>query len=119
MNTKSYLNRLLCIIPLIWVLGFLAMGIFGYLQLHKVPVYGVDPDPYALHIDWVNTVMLFSFTASLFTIPINVFCTITLIVKKVAFTIGDKVAILISLVSIMFFFLCKFGFTTLFNWVMD
>ena len=91
----------------------------GYLILHKIPEYGVDPDPYALHIDWINTVMLFAFAASLFAISIIIFFTITFIVKKVQFTKVDMLSIIVSLVSILIFFLCKYEFTNLFNWVLD
>lgn len=119
MKVIRILNRILCYIPFVWVVCFFAMVSIGILTLKKIPVYGVDPDPYALSIDWINFIMLFSMIVSIFSIPLNIIIAVILHVKKIHLAIRDKIALLIPFLSISIFYFCKYGLPNLFEWVLD
>ena len=112
-------NRILCYIPFVWLVCFYVMVLIGVLELKKIPVYGVDPDPNALSIDWINIIMLFSLFISVFSIPLNLIMTVYLYFKKIQFSKSDKIALIILILSIGFFYFCKYGLTNLFEWVLD
>ena len=119
MNILKILNRILCYIPFVWVVCFFVMVLIGILELKKIPVYGVDPDPYALSIDWINIIMLFSLIISIFSIPLNIIMTVALYFKKVKFTKGDTIALIVPIFSIGIFYMCKYSLPNLFEWVLD
>ena len=119
MKIIRILNRILCYVPFVWVVCFFLMVIIGIVTLKKIPVYGVDPDPYALSIDWINFIMLFSIIISIFSIPLNIIIAIMFYFTKTQLTRSDKVALLIPVLSIAIFFLCKHGLPNLFEWVLD
>ena len=119
MKVLKILNRILCYIPFIWVVCFFAMVCIGILKLKKIPVYGVDPDPYALSIDWINFIMLFSMLISIFSIPFNIIIAVVLYFNKIHLTRSDKIALLIPFLSIGIFYFCKYGLPNLFDWVLD
>ncbi len=119
MNIVRILNRILCYIPFVWVVCFFIMVLIGILELKKIPVYGVDPDPYALSIDWINVIMLFSLFISIFSIPLNIIMTVALYFKKVQLSKGDKIALIIPILSVGVFYICKYGLPNLFEWVLD
>jgi len=95
------------------------MVLIGILRLNKIPIYGIDPDPYALSIDWINIIMMISLAISLFSIPANFILTLALAFQKVKFTIGEKIALTLPILSIGIFFVCKYLLSNLFEWVLD
>ena len=119
MESIKSINRYICYIPFVWVVSFFTILLFGILTLAKIPVYGIDQDPYSLSLDWLSTIGTIASLFSYFTIPTNVFLTIHLLVNKANFTRIDKIALLVLGCSILCFFLLKYVFTNVFNWVLD
>lgn len=96
------------------------MVMIGIIKLNKIPIYGVDPDPTALSIDWINLIMINVMINTIFiSIPLNIFLTIILLLKKVKFVKADKIALSIPLVSILLFCVFRFLLPNLFDWVTD
>lgn len=113
------LNRILCYIPFVWVVCFSVIILVAILKLNKIPVYGIDPDPSALSIDWISLIMMFSIIASTFSIPLNIMMAVALYLEKVQFTKSDKVAFAMPFLSICIFFMIKYILPNLFTWVLD
>jgi len=82
-------------------------------------MYGLDPDPYSLSIDWLNLIGLISAIVSFITIPATVLMTIHLTINKVELRRSDIIAIVISLSSVVAFFYFKYYMTDTFLWIMD
>jgi hypothetical protein len=95
------------------------MLVFAILKFGRLPVYGLDPDPYSLSIDWLNFIGLIGILASFFTIPATILLSIHLIINKVKFERSDIIAIIISLSSIGMFFISKHFMSEQFLWIMD
>jgi hypothetical protein len=119
MKVLRILNRILCYVPFVCVVCFFVMVSIGILKLKKIPVYGVDPDPYSMSIDWINLIMLFSMLISVFSIPLNIFIAVILYFKRIHLARSDKIALLIPFFSIGIFYFCKYYLPNLFEWVLD
>jgi hypothetical protein len=82
-------------------------------------MYGIDPDPYSLSIDWLNLIGLIGAFVSFFTIPATVLMTIHLTFNNVELRRSDIIAIVISVSSVGAFFISKYFMTDTFLWIMD
>jgi len=92
---------------------------YGILKFGRLPMYGIDPDPTYLKIDILNYIAIFPATISMITIPITFFLTTHLLVNKVQLKTNDKIGILISIICITLFFVSKYYWTNIFNWILD
>lgn len=113
------INRILCYIPSISLCCWLSMTFYATLKFGRLPIYGIDPDPYSMSIDWLNFIAIIPAFLSFFTIPTTIFLTIDLILNKQKLLYTDKIAILVSITSIMIVFISKYYLTNAFLWVMD
>lgn len=119
MFNEKNLNRILCYIPFSWVIGFFTIVLTGMIRLGKIPVYGADPDPYALGMGWINIIMLVSLFVSLFSIPLSLALTMNMVTRKDKFSFAEKISLLLPVFSVTMFFICKYFLPGLFEWVMD
>lgn len=112
-------NRILCYIPSISVTCWLSMTFYATLKFGRLPIYGLDPDPSSMSIDWLDFIAIIAAFISIFTIPTTLFLTIDLILNKQKLLYADKIAILVSTTCIMTFIISKYYLTDTFLWIMD
>jgi hypothetical protein len=113
------INRFLCYIPSISITCWLSMTFYAALILGRLPIYGLDPDPSSMFIDWLDFIAIIAAIISFFTIPTTLFLTIDLILNKQKLLYADIIAILVSTTCIMTFILSKYYLTDTFLWIMD
>ena len=119
MTELRQINRILCYVPTTSIICWATMLFFSILRFGRLPIYGLDPDPYSLSIDWLNFIGLLSAILSFFTIPTTVLITIHLAMNKVELRRADIIALVISLSSVVAFIISKYYMTDAFLWIMD
>ncbi|MDZ4845600.1 MAG: hypothetical protein SH857_08630 [Chitinophagales bacterium] len=112
-------NKWMGFIPAVSIMCWLVMVTIGVLMFGRLPIYGHDPDPYSLGIDWLDLIALIFTFISLFTIPIGLIMTIGLKVGKVRFNRFEWISISTTIVSVIAFFVLKYAMSETFLWVMD
>jgi hypothetical protein len=113
------INRILCYIPSVSMACWLSMTFYATLKFGRLPIYGLDPDPSSMSIDWLDFIAIITAFISFFTIPTTIFLTIDLILNKQKLLYKDKIAIIVSTTCILTFFISKYYLTETFLWVMD
>ncbi len=120
MKSLWIINRALCYIPAIPIVCWILILLVGMVNFGTIPIYGRDPDPASLSINWLNVIAILPFVASFLTIPITIILTLILFVtKKNEFTDKDVIAICIFVISILAFFISRLFFHETFEWIMD
>jgi len=119
MKDIRVINRILCYIPILWFICWVTILLFGIVTFGKLPLYGIDPDPTSLSIDFLNQIAIFPAVLSIITIPATIFLSLYLIINRVQLNKQDRIAILISIVCITLFFVSKYFMSNTFNWILD
>jgi len=122
MKEDRLFARISAIIPITWLFTFLVTLSIGAFQFGHFPVYGKDPDPSSFNsvlLDVIHFVNLLSFFISFFALPAWIVLTIHLLINKAKFRKTDMVLHISALISLLFFFVLKYVWTTQFLWHND
>ena len=95
------------------------MVVYAALKLGRLPIYGIDPDPSSLSMDWLNFMAIIPASFCFFTIPTTIFLTLDLVINNQKLFFFDKIALFNSVVCILTFLHAKFYLAETFLWVMD
>ena len=113
------INRILCYIPLIWVISFFSIAFISMIILGKMPSYKTMPSPYDLSIAWIGSLMFNSMMLSFLSVPLNLLLTLFLLLNKVKFTKHDKIGLVIMVLCVATYFICSFFMSGIFEWILD
>jgi len=119
MTDIRQINRVLCYIPALCVSFLIVAVLIGTFKFGNLPVYGTDPDPYSLSLDWINGIAVILMMISFFAIPAIALLTWHLVYNKIKFARKDKIALLMLVLSFTIFLCGKYFFSNTFEWVMD
>ena len=86
----------------------LTMLLIGVLTFKRLPIYGIDPDPYNLSIYCINLIAIFHMIFSFFSIPVTFLLTLHFIINKIKLTRKEKISLFLSILSIGIFFAGKY-----------
>jgi len=102
-----------------WFTSFLISLLIGTLKYGHIPKYGVDGDLHGLITEVFTFIQLVTGFIGFAAVPAWFLLLTHLLINKITFTKREKLLHLVSIVSLIFFFLFKFLWTPQFLWVND
>ncbi len=119
MKIIKSIHSILGIIPFIWFLSFLLILIIGITHFGYIPKEGNAVDPTALGLYWLNAFcVLFGIVAYLAFYSWILMSIILIIFFREKYTF-NKTATCLFIISILGFFVFRYGFPGVFGWVLD
>ena len=119
MKTIKSIHSILGIIPFIWFLSFLLILIIGIIHFGYIPKEGNPVDPYKLGLDLLNIFCglcgVFAYVAFYLWMLMSIIL-IIFFRKKYTF---NKTATFLFIISVLGFFVFRYGFPDVFGWVLD
>lgn len=119
MSDIRQINRILYCIPAWWLIHIFVALTVALVKFRRLPIFGIDPDPYSLSIDWLNLITVLIAMVSFFTVPVSLFLTLYLLLHKIKFTIKDKLCFTVFFLSLSSFFALKYFLPKTFDWILD
>lgn len=119
MKTIKSIHSILGIIPFIWFLSFLLILIIGIAHFGYIPEEGNIVDPTALGLYWLNVFCVLFGIAAYLAFYSWILMSIILIIffrKKYTF---NKTVTFLFIISVLGFFVFRYGFPEVFGWVLD
>jgi hypothetical protein len=119
MKYYKLLHRILGVFPLIWFVTFLTVVVTGVVRLRHIPIYGKSPDPYSLEINILGRIHLIAgllaYVAFFLWLLLFIF---GLFFFRKKFSL-DKLSTIFFFIGVIGFFVFKYIFTGVFQWVLD
>ena len=119
MDDTRQINKILCYFPTIPLVCWAVMVLLGLLKFGRLPIYGLDPDPFSLSIDWLDYFAFIYALICFLTIPATILLTLSLVFNKQNLLRQAKIALLISFISVSTIVISKYFLPSTFLWIMD
>ena len=119
MSIHQKFIRLLALIPVLYLVFILFVGIYGVISFGEVPIYGFHQDPSNLGLAWLTGIALLIFMAAFLTTPILLFLIADEIFNKRKFSPQVKIYLALTGLSLICWIILKYRFPSFFAWIMD
>lgn len=119
MKDLNIIHKVLGVVPVIWLLLITSYVIRASLILGHIPVYGIDPDPFSLKFNIHGMICFIFFVLGYFSFWLWLIVGLIIFVLRNGKPKFNIVCTICFILGVAGFFILKYGWNSLFAWIMD